>query len=91
MINPHDPKALDQLGKDLAGVLLAQAKKELSGENVRLSFDLSTLEEILYRENAVIAAEDVPILLKVLCEESGQQTPIRITEEIRKAREERGD
>ena len=56
-----------------------------------LSFELSRLEEILYRENAVIAGEDVPILLQCLLEDRGLPVPARIKKEIRDAAVERGD
>jgi hypothetical protein len=56
-----------------------------------LSFKLSKLEEILYRENSIIAGEDVPILLKVLLEEKGFPVPAEIQKTIDEAREARGD
>ena len=52
-----------------------------------LSFSLEALEKILYRENSIIAAEDVPILLDVLCTASCQFTPIRIVDQIRANKE----
>lgn len=52
-----------------------------------VSFSLEKLEEILYRENSILAREDVPILLDVLCTESGEITPTRIVDQVRANRE----
>lgn len=52
-----------------------------------LSFSLEKLEEILYRENSILAREDVPILLDVLCTAAGEFTPIRIVGQIQANRE----
>jgi hypothetical protein len=56
---------------------------------VKLSISFRRLENVLYRENSLIAAEDVPILLDILCTESGQATPAGITRKIRQLREAR--
>jgi hypothetical protein len=42
---------------------------------------LDKLEEILYRESAVIAPEDVPILMVTLHEEVGAEVPQRLLDE----------
>jgi hypothetical protein len=49
------------------------------------------LESILYRENSIIAAEDVPLLVDVLCGEAKVPTPKSILREIEAARKARNE
>ena len=50
---------------------------------MRLSFDLDTLEAMLYSScGGIIADQDVPILIKLLCESKGVAPPTHIVEAV---------
>ena len=50
--------------------------------NPTLQFTLEDLEFILTRENSIIAKCDVPLLLGVLCQEAGVETPTWLMKDI---------
>jgi len=44
-------------------------------QNTFISISVEDLERILYRENSLMAAEDVHLLIEVLCEETSTPVP----------------
>ena len=55
--------------------------KPLFRRTLMSSINLEDLEEVLYQEQAIVEAEDVPALLLAIYERADEEPPLRIVKE----------